>query len=72
MVDIRNGLFVLRYRGPHHDAVDQITFLEFPIARVLTYVFHPQTQSKIIVGGDQPGARAAGQDAPSPPELGFE
>jgi hypothetical protein len=28
VVDIRNGLFVLRYRGPHHDEVDHIEFLE--------------------------------------------
>ena len=28
VVDIRNGLFVLRYRGPHHGEVDQIGFLE--------------------------------------------
>ncbi len=52
VVDIRNGLFVLRYQGPHPEAADQITFLEFPVARVLTCVFQPQTQSKIIVDGD--------------------
>jgi hypothetical protein len=28
VVDIRNGLYILRYRGPHHDMVDQIEFLE--------------------------------------------
>jgi hypothetical protein len=28
VVDIRNGLFVLRYHGPHHGEVDQIGFLE--------------------------------------------
>lgn len=28
VVDVRNGLFIYRYRGPHHNAVDQIEFLE--------------------------------------------
>jgi hypothetical protein len=28
VVDIRNGLYVLRYRGPHHDSVDHVAFLE--------------------------------------------
>jgi hypothetical protein len=28
VVDIRNGLFVLRYRGPHHNSVDHVAFLE--------------------------------------------
>jgi hypothetical protein len=28
VVDIRNGLFIFRYLGPHHDQVDQIAFLE--------------------------------------------
>jgi hypothetical protein len=28
VVDIRNGLFVFRYRGPHHGEVDHIEFLE--------------------------------------------
>src|SRR5262249_34612513 len=28
LVDVRNGLFVLRYRGAHHDAVDSVRFLE--------------------------------------------
>jgi hypothetical protein len=28
VIDVRNGLYVLRYRGPHHDSVDQIAFLE--------------------------------------------
>jgi hypothetical protein len=28
VIDIRNGLFVLRFRGPHHGEVDQIEFLE--------------------------------------------
>ena len=28
VVDIRNGLFVLRFLGPHSDEVDQIQFLE--------------------------------------------
>ena len=28
VVDVRNGLYVLRYRGPHHDAVDSVAFLE--------------------------------------------
>ncbi len=28
VIDIRNGLYVLRYRGPHHDEVDDIHFLE--------------------------------------------
>ena len=28
VVDIRNGLLVLRYRGPHHGEVDHIAFLE--------------------------------------------
>jgi hypothetical protein len=28
VVDIRNGLYIVRYRGAHHEAVDQITFLE--------------------------------------------
>jgi hypothetical protein len=28
VVDVRNGLYILRYRGPHHGEVDQIRFLE--------------------------------------------
>jgi hypothetical protein len=28
VVDIRNGLFIFRYRGPHHNEVDRIEFLE--------------------------------------------
>jgi hypothetical protein len=28
VVDIRNGLYILRYHGPHQNAVDQIEFLE--------------------------------------------
>jgi hypothetical protein len=28
VVDIRNGLFIYRYRGPHHGEVDHIKFLE--------------------------------------------
>jgi len=28
VVDIRNGLFVLRFLGPHSEEVDQIQFLE--------------------------------------------
>ncbi len=28
VVDIRNGLFIYRYRGPHHGEVDHIEFLE--------------------------------------------
>jgi hypothetical protein len=28
VVDIRNGLFVLRFEGPHHGEVDEIEFLE--------------------------------------------
>jgi hypothetical protein len=28
VVDIRNGLYVLRYRGRHHESVDEIRFLE--------------------------------------------
>jgi hypothetical protein len=28
VVDIRNGLYVLRYRGPHHGQVDAIEFFE--------------------------------------------
>ena len=28
VIDVRNGLFILRYTGPHPDEVQQITFLE--------------------------------------------
>ena len=28
VVDLRNGLYALRYTGPHADALDQVTFLE--------------------------------------------
>jgi hypothetical protein len=28
VVDVRNGLYVLRYRGPHHRSVDHVGFLE--------------------------------------------
>src|SRR5262249_55076521 len=28
VIDVRNGLFILRYTGPHADEVDEITFLE--------------------------------------------
>jgi hypothetical protein len=28
VVDIRNGLYVLRYRGPHHRSVEKVSFLE--------------------------------------------
>ena len=28
VVDVRNGLFIFRYRGPHHGVVDHIKFLE--------------------------------------------
>jgi hypothetical protein len=28
VIDVRNGLFILRYTGPHSDEVQEITFLE--------------------------------------------
>jgi hypothetical protein len=28
VADVRNGLYVLRYTGPHADEVDGLTFLE--------------------------------------------
>jgi len=28
LIDVRNGLYVLRFSGPHHGEVDQIRFLE--------------------------------------------
>jgi hypothetical protein len=28
VIDIRNGPYILRYTGRHHDAMDEVTFLE--------------------------------------------
>ncbi|MBW3561087.1 MAG: hypothetical protein KY437_01165 [Actinobacteria bacterium] len=62
VADIRNGLYILRYTGPHADEVEQIGFLEGNSNLGDALRFEPVTGE----GQGSPSAPADGSQAPAP------